>query len=89
MEIGKKGEKEIGEISHYYPGIEVAVVEVLDEIRVGEEIAVRGYTTDFTQTIDSMEIGHKKVDAARKGDSVGLKVKDRVREGDKVYWIPI
>ena len=78
-------EREVGVISHYYPGIEVGVVEMKDEIRVGDEIVIRGYTTDFTQKIESMEIKHKKIDIAKRGEAIGLKVKDRVREGDRVY----
>ncbi len=87
MEKEGANEKKVGVISHYYPGIGVAVVEVNEELKVGDEIAIRGYTTDFTQKIESMEIAHKKIDVAKNGNSIGLKVKDRVREEDKVYKV--
>jgi len=75
----------IGEIVHYYTNINVAVVELSEPLEVGTEIAVKGTTTDFTQTVDSMEIEHKKVERAEAGESIGLKVRYHAREGDIVY----
>jgi putative protease len=79
--------KLVGKVSHYYPKIGVAVVEVLDEIKVGDRISIEGATTNFEQTVESMEIEHKKIEVAKPGDSIGLKVIDRVREKDNVYKI--
>lgn len=79
--------KLVGEISHYYPKIGVAVVEVKSEIKVGDRISIEGATTNFEQTVESMEIEHKKIKVAKPGDSIGLKVIDRTREGDLVYKI--
>jgi putative protease len=79
--------KLVGKVSHYYPKIGVAVVEVLDEIKVGDRISIEGATTNFEQTVESMEIEHKKIEVAKPGDSIGLKVIDRVRERDNVYKI--
>lgn len=70
---------------HYYTHISVAVVELSAPLEVGDEIAVKGTTTDFTQKVDSMEIEHEKVDRAEAGESIGLKVIDHAREGDIVY----
>lgn len=76
----------IAEVTHYFGHIEVAVLELAGTLKVGDEIRIVGGTdTDFNQTVDSMEVEHKKVQEARKGDVVGLKVKERVREGYKVY----
>ena len=56
-------------------------------LRVGDKILIKGHTTNFEQIIDSMQIEHKSVDKAEKGQSVGIKVKDRVRPNDVVYKI--
>ncbi len=77
--------KLIGKISHYFSNISVAVIELSDTLKAGETIRVVGGETDFTQEVDSMEVDHKKVEKAKKGDSVGLKINQKVREGYKVY----
>lgn len=77
----------VGKVAHYYSKIGVTVIELLDDLRVGDEILVEGATTRLTQGVESMEIEHKKIEAARKGQMVGLKVVDRVREGDQVYVV--
>ena len=80
--------KLIGKVTHYFSNIEVAVVELLSPLSVGETIRiVGGEETDFTQTVESMEKEHEKIKKAKKGDEVGLKVKEKVREGYKVYKI--
>jgi len=77
--------KEVGTVSHYFPKINVAIVEVTAPIAVGDTIRIKGPTTDFEQTVKSMEIEHKKIEKAKRGDSIGLKVEERVREKDTVY----
>jgi putative protease len=74
-----------GIIAHYYAKIGVAVVNVTAPLNVEDKIRIKGSTTDFEQTLGSMEIEHKKIENARQGDSVGIKVKERVRESDIVY----
>ncbi|MEM5853449.1 MAG: translation elongation factor-like protein [Candidatus Aenigmatarchaeota archaeon] len=81
--------KLVGKVTHYYGKIGVAVVELEDELSVGDLISIEGKTTNFQQTVDSMEIEHEKVKTARAGDAIGLKVVDKVREGDFVYKILI
>jgi putative protease len=81
----EREEKPIGVVTHFFPKIGVAVVKFHESVRVGEKIAIRGATTDFTQTIESMEVDHASVSEAKKGDEVGMKVLERVREGDKVF----
>ena len=75
----------IGEISHFYTHIGVAVVELTDTLNIGDSIKIIGYTTDFNQIVKSMQIEHEQVNVAGKGDSIGLKVNDRVRTGDQVF----
>lgn len=77
----------VGKVTHYYPKIGVAVVKVEGELKIGDKISIEGATTNFEQTVDSMEIEHEKIEVAKPGDSIGLKVVDRVRENDNVYKI--
>lgn len=77
----------IGKVSHYFSNIGVAVLDLSGALSVGDTIRIVGGETDFTQQVASMEIDHKKVDKAKKGDSAGLKVDQKVREGYKVYKV--
>jgi translation elongation factor EF-Tu-like GTPase len=77
--------REVGVVSHFFNKINVAIIEVKDTISVGDRIFIKGPTTDLEQTIDSMEIEHEKVQQAKAGQSIGMKVNDRVREKDAVY----
>jgi len=79
--------KLIGKISHYFGQIGVAIIDLSDNLKVGENIRVVGGETDFTQTVNSMEIEHKKVKEAKSGDCIGLKVNQKIREGYKVYKV--
>jgi hypothetical protein len=76
---------EIGHITHFFPKISVAVVELTLPLAVGDNILVKGPTTDFQQTVDSMQIDRKAIQRAEGGQSVGLKVAQSVRETDVVY----
>ena len=77
--------KLIGEITHYFSKIGVAVIKLSDILKVGDEIRIVGGEADFNQPVDSMEVEHQKVEEAKKGESVGLKVEQKVREGYSVY----
>ncbi len=79
--------QEVGRVSHFFTKISVAVIELTATISVGDRILIKGPTTNLEQTVDSMEIEHEKVQRAGAGQSIGLKVKDRVRETDVVYKI--
>jgi translation elongation factor EF-1alpha len=79
--------KLVGKVDHYYTNIGVAVVELSNSLSVGDKISIEGATTNLQQSVDSMQVEHKKVDSAKKGDSIGLKVSDRVRPGDNVYKV--
>ena len=81
-------EEKVGLVSNYFSKISVAAVEITDGIvSVGDRLHFLGHTTDFECTVHSMQIEHKSVTEARRGDSVGIKVSEKVREGDKVYKI--
>ena len=79
--------QEVGRVSHFFTKISVAVIELTATVSVGDRILIKGPTTNLEQTVDSMEIEHEKVQKAGAGQSIGLKVKDRVRETDVVYKI--
>ncbi|MBI2208430.1 hypothetical protein HYU50_02950 [Candidatus Woesearchaeota archaeon] len=81
----KEAGKEVGKVAHYYTNIGVAVVKVSGALKVGDKIRVKGATSDFTQTVDSMQIEKDKIQEAKKGQSIGLKVKEHAREHDVVY----
>lgn len=76
---------EVGRITHFFSKISVAVIELKKPLKVGDTIAIKGPTTDFEQPVDSMQIEHKDVQKAEAGQSIGLKVVQRVRETDVVY----
>jgi translation elongation factor EF-1alpha len=79
--------KLIGKITHYFSNIGVAVIDLSDTLAVGDQIRIVGGETDFNQQVGSMEAEHQKVEKAKKGDSIGIKVDNKVREGYKVYKI--
>jgi len=83
----KLGE-EIGKVTHYFTKISVGVIEITKgSLKMGDKIRIKGATTDFKQKIASMQIEHEKVEEAKKGQSIGMKVKEHVREHDKVYKV--
>ena len=76
---------EIGCITHFFSKISVAVIELTKPLAVGDTILIKGPTTDFEQVVESMQIEHKNIQRAEAGQSIGLKVAQRVREKDTVY----
>ena len=78
-------EQLIGEVTHYYSRIGVAALSLRAPLHSDDRIHLMGHTTDFEQTVESMEVNHQKVDAADTGDDVALHVVERVRGGDQVY----
>lgn len=83
--MGEENLVEVGRVTHYFTKIGVAVVELKASLAVGDRIVIRGSTTDFEQVVESMQIEHKNVQRAEAGQSIGLKVAQRVREKDIVY----
>lgn len=85
--MATKKEKPIGKVTHYYGGIEVAIIKFNKPVKAGTEIKFKGATTDFSQKIKSMQYEHKDIAAAKKGQEVGIKVDDKVRESDEVFEV--
>jgi putative protease len=79
--------REVGRVSHFFTKIGVAVIELKDALSASDRILIKGPTTNLEQTVGSMEIEHEKVQRAEAGQSIGLKVDDRVRASDIVYKI--
>jgi putative protease len=78
----------VGEVFHFFAKPSVAAIRVTDaSIQVGDTLLFQGPSTNFEQTIGSMEIEKAKVPEAKPGQSVGIQVKDRARPGDLVYKI--
>lgn len=78
-------EKVVGPITHYFPHVNAAVLKVKIPLSVGDEIWIKGHTTDFKQKITSMQIDRVIIQTAKKGDEIGLQVESRVRRKDMVY----
>jgi len=86
MPNDKEEGKLIGKVIHYFDKIGVAVVSLDAPLKIGDTIRIAGGEgTDFAQEIESMEVNHEKIKSAQKGDEVGMKVKEAVRDGYKVY----
>ena len=85
MEEAPVGKKLVGKVSHYFSKIGVGVIELSDELKVGDRISIEGATTNVQQTVRSMQIEHADVQSAGPGDAIGMKVDQRVREGDLAY----
>jgi len=80
-------EHAVGTVSHYYGKLEVAGLELSDELKVGDTIHVLGHTTDFTQTVASIQIEHEKVESAKAGDPAAVKVNEHTRIHDQVFVV--
>jgi putative protease len=80
--------EKVGEVTHYFPHVKAAAVMVLKGgINVGDQIYLKGHTTDFKEKVNSIQLDHISIQAGKKGQEIGLLVKSRVRIGDGVYRI--
>jgi len=81
-------EDKIGEITHFFGKPMVAAIKVTGEgLKVGDTIHIKGKTHDFSQVIESMQIEHQNITEAKPGDNIGVKVKEKVKEGDVVFKV--
>lgn len=79
--------KPIGEVTHFYSHLGVAIVKFNKSVPVGCRVKFKGATTDFEETIKSMQYDHKPIEEAKKGQEVGIKVGEKVRDGDQVFEV--
>jgi len=87
LKVKKSKDKIIGTITHYFPHVRAAVIKLKAPLSVGETIKIKGHTTDFTQTISSLQIDRVPVNSAKIGQEIGLLVNSRVRQHDLVYKV--
>ncbi|MHC4637087.1 MAG: translation elongation factor-like protein [Planctomycetota bacterium] len=80
-------EEIVGKISDFFAKPVVAGIELTAGLNVGDKIHIKGHTTDLEMKVESMQINNTNVEAAKAGDSIGVKVNDRVRSGDTVYKV--
>lgn len=80
-------EKQIGTVSNYFEHVKVAAVKLTTALKVGDTVRISGGEVDFEQPVKSMQVQHDKVETAKKGDEIGIKVKKKVRKGYKVYKV--
>jgi len=80
-------EERVGIVSDYFAKIGVAGIDVEATLRVGDTIHIVGHTTDLEQAVESIQIEHAQVDEAKAGDAIGIKVRERCRDGDVVYRV--
>jgi putative protease len=76
---------EVGQVAHFFTDISVAVISLSGSLAVGDRILIRGATTDFEQDVESMQVEHQSITKAEAGQSIGMKVVQRVRENDIIY----
>lgn len=79
--------EKVGTITHYYSKAGVAIIELSASLNKGDKIIIRGSTTNIQQDVDSMEIERTQIPSAKAGQSIGMKVADRVRQNDIVYRV--
>ncbi len=84
---GNKDKLLIGKVANYFSRLNVAAIKLTESLRVGDTISIEGATTNFEQTVESMQIQNESIEEANAGDEIGIKVGDKVREGDRVYLI--
>jgi len=80
-------EEVIGTVSDFFAHPVVAAIELTAPLKVGDKIRIKGHTTDLELIVDSMQIENESVQEAKAGDSIGVKVTERVRDADTVYKI--
>lgn len=87
LELKKPGKKlkPLGEVSNYFEHVGAVAIKLKDGLKVGDKIKFVGGEVDFEQEVKSMQIQHEAVQKAKKGDEVGIKIKEKVRKGYKVF----
>ena len=80
-------EKIIGKVTHYFPKVGVAVVKLEGNLKIGDQIKLKRGEEEFEQSVKSMQIEHENLEVAKKGEEIGLKVDQKVKEGWKVHRV--
>lgn len=80
-------EKEVGVVTHYFGKVGVGIIQLTDSVKVGDTIHIKGHAYDFTQQITSMQFDYKDIQEGTPGQSIGIKVDQKVHQNDKVYKV--
>lgn len=79
---------QIGKVTHYYDKLQVAEVDVMNQkLKVGDTVKISGHDNEFTQKITSLQVEHIKLSEVAPGESCGVKVDQKVKEGDFLYLV--
>ena len=78
-------DKKIGTITHFFDKISVGIIKLDKPLKKGEKVKIVGTTTDFEQEVTDMQFDHQDIEKGKKGQEVGIKVDEKVREGDEVF----
>ena len=77
--------KKVGVITHYYDKLGVGIIKLDSDIKIGDRLKFQGHKTDFEQEIGQMQFDHKDIEIGKKDQEIGVKLTDKVRQGDAVY----
>lgn len=77
----------IGVVTHYYNHLGVGIIKLTGKLNQGDMIKFVGNGRDFSQSANSLQLDHKEIQSAKKGEEIGLKTDQKVREGDQVYKV--
>lgn len=80
-------ETKIGDVTHFFGHIPAGIIKLTGELKKGDQIHFKGTSTDFTQDVTSMQIDRADIEVGKKGEEIGIEVKERVREGDEVFLV--
>lgn len=84
--VDDKNQKEqLGKITHFYSKLGVGIIKLDKELKAGDEIQIKGNTSDFKQKVEELQLNHKNIDKGEKGQEVGVKLSQKVRDGDVVF----
>jgi translation initiation factor IF-2 len=80
-------DKQIGKVTHYFDKVGVAIIQLQKgaTLKKGDKVQIKGNNTDFTQTVNSLQLDHQDVETVKAGDDFGLKVDQKVHEGNQIY----
>ena len=82
--MAKAANNKIGEITHWYDKIGVAVIKLSKSLSVGDKIKVKHGEVEFEQEVDSMQFDHKEIKSAKKGQEIAIKLVQKAREGSEI-----
>ncbi len=80
-------DKKIGNVTHYYDHLGVGIVKLAGPLANGDSIKIVGHGKEFTQVISSMQLEHQVLTSAKKGQEIGIKLDQKVKDGDVVFKV--